>query len=319
MISEVRIGTQSVADMAVGLRFYEQGLGYELRARGPLPATALAGPWRIPPGVGGECALLAAPGSDTGMLRLVAWSEPGRDAWEGHARGQDAGLYALNYRIRSLHETLARLVPLGLTAPPWAPGARREPPTPQHWVLHDVEVWDSMSLDPTGSLIDVYEIVRGPELLGTLAGEVSPVETMAIHVTDAARSRAFYEGLGYGLWYEQTVEPQPFLGMPPGSSIRNVNLMLGGTTVPGRIELAQRIGQGDVLPMAHRAVPPATGYLSVSFETDDLAAASALARELGATPVAGGRPVKAELPGLGRVSLAVFLGPDGEALELYAR
>lgn len=47
MISEVRIGTLSVADLAVALRFYGHGLGYELRARGPL-AAELAGPWRIP-------------------------------------------------------------------------------------------------------------------------------------------------------------------------------------------------------------------------------------------------------------------------------
>lgn len=318
MISEIRIGTLSVADLAVALRFYVQGLGYELRARGPLPAEISAA-WRIPAGVSGECALLAAPGSDTGMLRLVAWSRPGPDAWAGYARGQDAGHFALNYRVRDLYAAVARLAPLGLTAPPWAPGARREPPTPYHWVLHDVEVWDSMSLDATGALLDIYEIVKGPELLGSLAGDVSPVETMAIHVTDALRSRAFYEGLGYGLWYEQLVEPQAFLGMPPGSSIHNINLMQGGTTVPGRIELAQRIGEGDVHPMAQRAVPPATGYLSVSFETDDLAVASKLALALGATPVAGGAPVAADLPGLGRVRLAVFLGPDGEALELYQR
>lgn len=32
-----------------------------------------------------------------------------------------------------------------------------------------------------------------------------------------------------------------------------------------------------------------------------------------------GDAVTVEFPGLGRVALALFLGPDGEALELYAR
>jgi catechol 2,3-dioxygenase-like lactoylglutathione lyase family enzyme len=309
MISEIRIATLSVGDLDRSLRFYTDGLGYRELDRGPVPAE-VAGPWRVPAGLTGHQVVLSADDGQVGMLRLVAFDAPGEPIFE---RVQDAGHYAANFRVRDIQETMARLVEHGAQPPPWRDG----PIEPHHWVLHDVEVWDSMFRDPDGSYVDVYQIVKGPPLLGELEGEVSPIETMAVHTVDAPTARAFYEGLGYRVWYEQMVDPQPFLGMPPGSQLHNVNLMMRGDVVPGRVELAQRIGQGDVATLEDRAVPPNRGYLSVSFESDNVDADAATALALGAREIS--RPVDVQLPALGRVRLTTLLGPDGEALELYQR
>ena len=76
LVSEVRIVTVSVRSLDRALSLYSGLLGMDVIARGALPA-ALTGPWRMPPGLVGEMALLAAGTERTGMLRLVEFDAPG--------------------------------------------------------------------------------------------------------------------------------------------------------------------------------------------------------------------------------------------------
>jgi hypothetical protein len=247
-----------------------------------------------------------------GAVRLIAWNRPGERTWGDYARRADAGHFAVNIHARDVRDLLPRLVKLGATAPPWH-GGRVEP---HFWNYSGSQAWDSMFQDPDGILLDVFTVIEGR--VRTFPGAVGAVETVAVHTLDITRSRRFYEGIGYHAIVDADLEPPEFLGMTAGSRLLSVNMQMGDTR-PGRIELAQevRLDGWTGRSIGDRAVPPNTGILSVSWCVEDHAAGSSRVRALGAQPIADA--VRVELPGVGDVYLATFLGPDGEALELFAR
>lgn len=314
LVSEVRIANVSVGSLDRAIDLYSGVLGLEVIARGRLP-TELAGPWRIPPGMGGEMALLAAGAERTGMLRLVEFDAPGDPIWTKADQLSGNGFWALNYRVNDIRELLPALLDAGVTGSGQA----------KNWSITDeVEVWDSITTDPDGVHLDIYSYERGAELRGgPLAGPVSPLQTIAACVHDLARTRRFYEGLGFQVLWERTIdELDDFLDIPPGTSLHDANLVRDPSIMPGRIELFRFLDTGvvslpDPAPLTHRAVPPARGILSVSLETSDLDEASELLTCLGATAIA--TPVQVVLPGLGNSGVAAFRGPEGECLELYER
>lgn len=314
LISEVRIVNLSVGSLDSALDLYAGVLGLDVVARGALPRE-LSVPWRIPAGMGGEMALLAAGAERTGMLRIVEFDAPGDLIRTEADKLSGNGFWALNYRVHDIRELLPRMVEAGVSGTGEA----------KNWSITDeVEVWDSIGTDPDGVHLDIYSYERGAQLRGgELVGPISALQTIAMCVHDLATTRLFYEGLGFEVLWERTIAGlEEMLQIPDGITLHDANLVRDPAIMPGRVELFQFLDTGvvplpDPQPVTNRAVPPARGILSVSMETPDLDEASRLVTGLGGTTIA--EPVETDIPGTGPVRLATFLGPEGECVETYQR
>jgi len=288
MISEIRIVTLSVADLERSARFYKQALGYVELGGGKLAGDALEQAWRMPPGLTGRFLMLGPPRMASGLLRLVQFTQPGERIWGDYARIQDLGHFAVNFRVRDLKDHWPRLVEAGAKA--------KSEPT--FWkVNEDLSAWDSQCYDPDGVLLDIFEVQGNLDKtpLGEQTAEVSEVQTMAIHVSDMAKSTAFYTGIGFEVFYDKLIENmEGFFGMPKGTSLHNVNLIMPAGSPNGRVELAQYVGFPG-RPLRERAVPPNLGGEAI------------------------GGPLELAVPPFGKVALRTFFGPDGETLELFER
>jgi catechol 2,3-dioxygenase-like lactoylglutathione lyase family enzyme len=312
MVSEVRIATLGVSDLDRSLAFYRDALGYRELAQGTLD-PALAPLLRAEVPLRGRWAVIAADGSGLGRLRLVAAEPAGERLWTDANRYAGSGYYALNFRCRDARAAMARIAAAG-------GHAAHEP---SYWEVSDqVAVWDSISDDPDGIRLDLFSYERGGELRGPLDTEVSVLQTVAIATRDIARSRRFYEGLGFRELFDRVLdfpELQQLLGADRPVRIHNVNLMKDGTIVPGRVEMFAYLGIDDVPEerLAERAHPPHLGILSIGFESGDLDADLARLAGLGARPIA--RAKVAEWPGYGPAEVGVVAGPDGETIEVVAK
>ena len=311
MFSEVRLGTISVADLGRSERFYRDAFGYVRKGNGVLRAGDDGGrvgeAWRMPAGMAGRFSVVGPAASESCLLRIVEFDAPGEPIWGDLPAGKVIGLYALNIRVPEIQAGWERIVAAG--------GAVKSPPT--HWHLSDGSAWDSQIYDPDGVLIDAWSVEGDiADRLGPAAEPASELQTMALHVGDAVRSKDFYLTFGYGVLYEQQVKGlEEFFGVPGGVVMHNVNLIMDHTPV-GRMEMSQYLGYPGI-EVRERAAPPNHGILSVSFEVDDLEAATGRLVALGADPVGG--PAAQEAPPFGPVAASTFLGPDGETIELFER
>jgi catechol 2,3-dioxygenase-like lactoylglutathione lyase family enzyme len=307
VISELRVTTVAVADLARSRAFYADAFGYVTHAEGEVRGEAAEAVWQMPAGLTGRLAVVGPEGAATGLLRLVQFDAPGRQYWGGYERPQDYGHYALNIRIPEIGPAVEKLVAAG--------GRQKSQPT--RWiVMDDLSAWDSLSYDPDGVVLDVFELEPGEtNPLAAYDGRPSELQTVAIHVSDARRSAAFYAGLGFEVLYDKLIERmESFFRLPPGTGLHNINLYMPGGPVTGRVELAQYVGfPGE--QQRGTAKPPNLGILSASLETDDLAATSALVTKLGGEPVCP--PAELDLPPYGPALVQPFFGPDGEVLEFY--
>jgi catechol 2,3-dioxygenase-like lactoylglutathione lyase family enzyme len=304
VISEIRFVTIGVADLERSALFYARAFGYQVLGGGE-PAEPLRRAWKLPSGVAAAYRVLGLPETPTGRLRLLAVDAPGEPVWGSYERVHDLGHYALNVRVRDAGRGWDRLLDAGA-----------EPKSPPHrWRVGEIVVRDSQCYDPDRVLLDVFEVERGAGDLGEQVAEASEVQTVALHVADARRSQAFYEGLGFSTFYDEVLAGlEDFLGLPPGTRIHNLNLRQSAGSVNGRIEIVQYLGlPGE--PLGERARPPRRGLLSISLATDDLERARRQVRRLGGREDAP--PVDAVLAPIDAVRLATFSGPDGESLEIY--
>ena len=291
--------------------FYRDAFGYLAKGTGVLRAEDDAGrvgeSWMMPDGMAARFAVVGPAGCNSCLLRIVEFDAPGEPIWGDLPAGKVIGHYALNIRVPEIHTGWERIVAAG--------GRIKSPPT--HWNLSDGSAWDSQIYDPDGVLIDAWT-VHGEiaERLGPATDPASELQTMALHVGDAARSKEFYLGLGYGVLYDQQVKGlEEFFGVPGGVVMHNVNLIMEHTPV-GRMEMSQYLGYPGV-EVKQRAVPPNHGILSVTFEVDDLEAGSNHVVDLGAELIGG--PAISGLPPFGQVTASTFFGPDGEMVELFER
>ena len=311
MFSEVKLATISVADLSRSERFYRDAFGYVGKGAGVLRADDDGGrvgeTWMMPPGMTARFSVVGPEASESCLLRIVEFDSPGERIWGDVPAGKVIGLYALNIRVPEIHTGWERIVAAG--------GAVKSPPT--HWDLSDGSAWDSQIYDPDGVLIDAWS-VEGEiaNRLGPAMEPASELQTMALHVGDAVRSKDFYLAFGYGVLYDQQVKGlEEFFGVPDGVVMHNVNLIMDHTPV-GRMEMSQYLGYPGV-EVRQRAVPPNHGILSVSFEVDDLEAAAERLVTRGARPIGG--PAALDMPPFGAAAAVTLSGPDGEMIELFER
>ncbi len=305
--SEISYATLGVRDVRETSRFYREVFDYDLLATGVVD-TALAALWQVPQGVRAHYAVLSRRGAPRGHLRLLGCEPAGEHAWGGYERYFDYGHYALNIRVPDIRSHWTRII-----------GAGAKPKSgPTHWVVEaGMEAWDSLSWDPDGTLLDAYTITGRPDVFKDLQGRASELETVAIHVADADRSKRFYTALGYSTFFDRRIDDLgAFFHLPEGVVLRDVNLYKPECSGIGRIEIVQYEGlPGN--PIGPVARPPRRGILSISFECDDLEAAASLVRDHGGAVESPAAEV--ELPGAGAVRALAATGPDGEMLEFFTR
>jgi catechol 2,3-dioxygenase-like lactoylglutathione lyase family enzyme len=305
-ISEVRSVTMGVRDLDRSLRFYRTALGYQLVERRRIDATLAR--W-LRSESGGECALIGADDSGLGRLLLVASDEPGDALWTASNVLSASGYYALNFRARDLRSLLPTLLAAG----------GQGPAQPSHWeVSETIAVDDSITLDPDGHRLDIFTYTRGAELRGPLATDVSVLQTVALATRDLARSRRFYEALGFRPLFDRILdfdELSTLLGVAGPVRIHNVNLIKDGCIVPGRVEMFAYldVDAGPEERLAARAHPPQIGIHAMTLHSHDLAGAESLLQHAGAQLQFR---MALDLPGVGSCIGAVFAGPDGEAIEV---
>jgi len=307
MISEIRIATVAVSDLTRSRAFYENTFDYVCHGEGAIAGPALESLWNMPPGLEGHCAVLGPEGATTGLLRLVQFNQPGQQIWGDYSTPQNRGHYALNIRVPEIRAAMQRLQDNG----------GRAKSEPNYWTVSpDISAWDSLSYDPDGTVVDVFELEVAPgSLLDDYDGRCSALQTVAMHVADARQSARFYAALGFRPMYDKLIEGmEDFFKLPKGTALHNINLVMPGGANIGRIEIAQYVGwQGESLRDV--ATPPNLGILSLSMATDDLQATERLLYSIGAEALSN--PVEASMPVLGTVKARTYYGPDGEVLEFY--
>ncbi len=312
VISEIRVATVAVADLERSCAFYADTFDYVRLGEGTVGGREAELAWQMPSGLTGYAVVMGPVSATTGLLRLVRFDAdqsvaPGEPYWGDYSRPQDYGHYALNIRVPDIRSAIGRLRAAG--------GRSKSEPT--HWtVTPDLSAWDSLSYDPDGVVLDVFELEPGEgSALAGYDGRPSELQTVAMHVSDARASASFYRALGFAELYDKLIENmESFFRLPRGTGLHNINLYVPGSSLNGRVELAQYVGfPGE--QQRDRAVPPSLGILSVSLETDDLQATADLVGRLGAEPVCD--PVEVDLPPYGPALVQTFFGLDGEVLEFY--
>lgn len=308
MFSEIKLVTLGVIDLDRSIAFYADALGFEEISRTRVNQEVLAEAWRIPAGIAGRYAVMGIPGVESGMLRLVEWTPPGDHVWTSPARFQDLGAYGVNFRVKEINAAWDLLGRCGA----------KEKSKPTYWeVEQNIAAWGSQCFDPDGTLLNVSQMVGEIErTLGPFAPgrDATEVQTLSIHSANARRSESFYRGLGFEPLYDRVIEHLwTFLGLPQGTKLHNINLIMPGDRPNGRVELVEYAG----LPgrsLKARTAPPGRGPLMMSMQVTNLDPASDRLKGLGARPIGTARY---DSPPFGTVSAATFFGPSDEVIEVF--
>jgi catechol 2,3-dioxygenase-like lactoylglutathione lyase family enzyme len=309
--SEIQTVTLGVRSLTQTRAFYETAFGYRCVDESTVSHDC-AGFWGVPAGVGARTALLARAAPDgpvrRGMIRLLECTPAGEHAWGRYERYFDYGHYAVNIRVPDIRTSYDTMLEAGASSKS----------RPTRWEVEPgLEAWDSLSWDPDGTLIDVYTVSGRPDVFAPIQGLATEVETVAIHTSDARRSRDFYLRLGYSQFYDRLItDLSSFFHLPEHVALHNINLFKPERSPVGRIEIVQYVGlPGE--PVGARARPPRLGILAIAFETQDVGAAQDRLRQLGSPEV--GAVTEIELPGIGRVRTFAADSPDRERLEFHQR
>lgn len=308
MISEIKLVTMGVLDLDRSIAFYADAFGFEEISRTRVDHEAVSEAWRIPQGVDGRFAVVGLPGVESGMLRLVEWTPSGNHVWASPARPFDLGTRFVSLRVKEIHSAWELLGQLG---------AREKRAPAFREFESDIALWDSRCLDPDGTLLAVFQVVGEIErTLGPFAHGQNATEVQAVSIgcSDVGRSAAFYAALGYETLYDREIDDAgPFLELPAGTRLHNIDLIRNGDRPTGRIELTQCIGlEGRSLKA--RTAAPGRGPLMMSMRVKSLDEARGLLESLGGKAIAKARY---DCPPFGNVAAATFFGPDGEVIELF--
>jgi catechol 2,3-dioxygenase-like lactoylglutathione lyase family enzyme len=310
MFSEIKLVTLGVLDLDRSIAFYADAFGLEEISRTRVDQEALSAAWRIPAGIAGRFAILGMPGVESGMLRLVEWTPSGGQVWGKPTRVEDLGAHAVNFRAKDINAAWDLLGRCGA----------KERSKPTYWeVEQNIAAWGAQCHDPDGTLLNLAQM--SGEIERTLGPfpkdkESTEVQALAIRCADARRSEAFYRGLGFEPLYDRVIEHLwTHLGLPTGTKVHDLHLIMPGERPNGRIELVQYVGlQGKTVKA--RALPPARGPLMMTMNVTSLNGASERLKALGAKAIGTARY---DSPPFGAVSAATFFGPSDEVIEVFER
>ena len=265
--SHAVVGT---ADLDGEIRLWVETFGLSAGQAREGPDSDLERLWNLPPGGIRQQAVVGLPGESTGRLHLVEFSEPEACVRDG-ARPFDLCPKNLDVRLTGMHERYAELVASG-----WEMGS-----DPVRMPLDTMEVYEVQLRGPDFTNLSLVEVV-GEELPFTQQGYVAVTQVVGTN-PDNPSERDFFEDvfelrhLDYHLFEGPEVERM--VGLPAGAKL-DMHILGDPADPLGRIELVQYVGVegADLYP---RARPPACGFLGVAFDTDDLDALAARARNGG--------------------------------------
>ncbi len=260
MISELRSVTLAVSNLDRAATFFFSGLKFERKGEGAFTDqdVALATAWQLPRGLSGRFTVVGPPGLDSPVIRLMSFSRPGQPIWGEHDHFHNTGPFALNFQVSSLDETLDALAAVGA----------RERTERQQWPVFDgVSADETQWIGPDGLVIDVFELSgsKYADHFEPLNTPTSGIHTVVMHCNDADSVKAFYQGLGFSVLYDQVLQDVEWLtGLPKGSELRNVNLQKPDLSPLGRVEITAHEGH----PGADKrsvAVPPQHRHFGAEF------------------------------------------------------
>ena len=148
-ISEIRRATVVVHDLTSARRFYERTFDYISHGEIDVVGAGYESLWNMPAGLAGKSALLGPVGATTGLLQLVQFDRTGQRIWGDYQHTENYGHYALNVRVPRIQPAIDKILAHG--------GRSKSKPT--HWTVSaEVSAWDSLSYDPDGVILDVFEL-----------------------------------------------------------------------------------------------------------------------------------------------------------------
>lgn len=300
----------SVADLAAAPAFLEREGGWRETGAGPLDRSELAY-WQV--AGSGAWRRLCAPGAQVGCIRFVRFDGVAQRPVRPAARAWDTGgIFSL--MVRS--DDVDALYEAALADPAWW---AESPPIRFRFGASDLK--NVVLRGPHGFQIAAYERVS-PAFTAFPVGRISQAFNSMRMVRDQPRARAFYENLGFKLYFDTDSEP-----LEPAFS--NFSIPRNWTPIVrrkaaalqpvagewGRVEVMQIVGFEGHDHSAH-ASPPNLGILSVRYPAENLADYRSDLEERG-VPV----PYRADavrVGGMGTLAMFAVRSPDGALTEFYA-
>jgi catechol 2,3-dioxygenase-like lactoylglutathione lyase family enzyme len=303
----------SVDKLDERIAFFRDVIGWELVERADVSRDQLAA-WRLPGHASGQTALVRAPGSRRGAIRLVAFGGlPAAGRIRSSAGSWETGGWAgLNVRVRSIDAVFNRLQRAG-----WQglsdPVTFKVPP----YVVREVMVVGPDGL--TLSLIERLDPPITPDWTGLWSRAITVFEADA----EPALSRRFYAdvlGLKPWLTYDgPAAEPGMNLFGLPHDLLRSVTRQVIWWQERGR-------GDGTIASLAFRGAagrrfepptlaPPRLGLFLITMRVSDAASRCARAAKAGVPFVQPTRRI--DRAGTGPTLSCIVATPSGSWLELY--
>lgn len=311
LIEGITAAVIGVSDFAPHLAFFGTQLGYEVAARGTVPARTAEALWGS--GLGEiEAIALSAAGADTGRIHLVRVPDPSQPAARPH--NLDLGLIGIDMYARDIdaaHRDLSQAGYQWLCAP-----STYDVPLGER----TVQVTQGVCSAPDG--VGVV-FVQPAAVRDTAAWAVDPgrpfteLTSVVCHVPDPDAEIALWgpDGLGMSVWYDVAFTAPGFdavADLPAGTRMRLAFLAGPRTT---RIEVTSAEAAPRVDRREAQRPGRSLGHSGWSVRTSDLD--QALARSAAAGSKISGEPVDTEDPLHGRARAAAIRTPNGIAVDLW--
>lgn len=302
----------SVTNLNQASQLFRQVGGWTRTHQGAV-ARAEIDYWRLPSFARANFERWCAPGTATGCIRFVRFSNVSQRPIRLAARAWDTGgIFSIMVRSDNVPALFDAAIKQGW----WAESE------PIGFTFGQSDLRNVVLTGPHGINLAVYQRVA-PPFTAFPVGRISQAFNSMRMVKNRPAARAFYEqGLGFAVLFDsdrEPAEPAPSnFGIPfnltPQVKRAAAALQPSPGLESGRVEVMQIEGFSGKDLAAH-AVPPNLGILSVRYPVTDLPAyrARLAARGITAAYVADAVLVG----GLGRVNLFAVRDPDGNITEFY--
>ncbi len=305
----------SVGDLDGTARFFLELGGYEVKWQGETDSTEL-GFYGLAADARGESVLLGPPGVETGLVRLIDFSDAGpREPMRPGAHAWDTGCYfSLMIRMKDIDGIYNKALDLGW----WT----ETPVAPLTFGTSKLRI--VIFKGPHGIQVQGYERLSPPlpAAIPDFDSMSAPFNVMQMVRDRDAAYRFFTEQLGFDTFYlgDPYVAPEPTpmpLGIP--LNITTTSRYRAGIVYPaagefGRMEMIELM---DLKGFDHRSRchAPNYGILAVRFNVEAVVEAAQTLTNRGAGFI---KPItNLELPPYGAWQAFATQSPDGARIEFY--
>ena len=262
----------------------------------------------------GRTAVLAAPGEESGYVRLIQFDAPGGHIRPNAQSWETGGWFDFNVRVVDLERKSRELMARG-----WNGYS-----SPVEFTFGPFIVREWLARGPDGVVIAMIERVQPPLEGYPHLTDVSRLFNATQIVPDLDESLAFYQDtLGFDTYIEHDgaskAEGENVLGLPhelADDIVRRVRILHPEGNNLGSVELLQFVGISG-RDFSERTAPPNRGILSLRFPAKRLAELAGRIRQSDGRVIR--EPAFVDLPPYGRVERLVAAGPAGELIEFIDR